>query len=479
MAFVAQRRLGRERPSLPPPLTGAALIGSTMQLKGVGVWGPCPSALPVQVTLDEWCGLSLRVAGLPASKMSRSELAELIVSGEGSGLEFKSDRITPAQLAREMAALLNLEGGHILLGVEDDGTVTGLRRPRKDVEEWVMEVARTHIQPATIPFWEVVEWDQDTAVGIVSIPANAPDKPYKAKVGSAWSTKVRVGTTTRDATREEEERLYQQSGGLRYGLKPVMGTGIDSLDFLRLRDYFINVLEGEVPDEDDREGWEALLSNLELVTRTGHHLTATIDGMLLFGRNTRRKLPQSGIRAICYVGEEPDYATRADEVLAGPLVPLRARDGSFVELGLVDRAWDFVRRNTTPTARIEGMRRIDRWEFPEVVVREAVANALIHRDYSIFGTDITFTIFSNRLEVRSPGRLPNTITASKMKSGMRYARNQNLVHVMRDYGYVDARGMGVRNKMIPGMLVHNGTEPDLLEDESDCTVRLWKERKPS
>lgn len=413
------------------------------------------------------------------SKVNRSRLAELLDSGEDSGLEFESDRISSAQLAREMAALLNLDGGHILLGVEDDGTVTGLGRPRKDVAEWVMEVARTHVQPPTIPYWEVVEWDQDTVVGIVSLPANAPDKPYKSKVGSAWSTKVRVGATTRDATREQEERLYQQSGGLRYGLKPVLGTGIDSLDRLRLRDYFANVLEGEAPDEDDREAWEVLLANMELITRTGHHLTATIDGMLLFGQNTRRKLPQSGIRAICYVGEEPDYATRADEVLAGPLVPLRARDGSFVELGLVDRAWDFVRRNTTPTARIEGMRRIDRWEFPEAVVREAVANALVHRDYSIFGTDITLTIFSNRLEVRSPGRLPNTITASKMKSGMRYARNQNLVHVMRDYGYIDARGMGVRNKMIPGMLAHNGTEPDLLEDDSDFTVRLWKEGKPS
>lgn len=410
--------------------------------------------------------------------MKRSKLAELIASGEDSGLEFKSDRISPAQLAREMAALLNLEGGYVLLGVEDDRTVTGLRRPRKDVEEWVMEVARTHIQPATIPFWEVVEWDHDTVVGIVSLPANAPDKPYKAKAGATWSTKVRAGTTTRDATREEEERLYQQSGGLRYGLKPVLGTGMDSLDVLRLREYFTKVLEGEAPDDDDREGWEVLLSNMELVTPTGSHVTATIDGMLLFGRNTRRKLPQSGIRAICYVGEEPDYATRADEVLAGPLVPLRARDGSFVELGLVDRAWDFVRRNTTPTARIEGMRRIDRWEFPEVVVREAIANALVHRDYSIFGTDIMLVIYSNRLEVLSPGGLPSTITTSKMKSGMRYARNQNLVNVLRDYGYVDARGMGVRNKMVPGMRAHNGTEPDLLEDDTQFTVRLWKDGDP-
>ena len=83
-------------------------------------------------------------------------------------------------------------------------------------------------------------------------------------------------------------------------------------------------------------------------------------------------------------------------------------------------------------------------------------------------------IFSNRLEITSPGRLPNTVTPDGMRAGMRYARNQNLVNVMRDYGYVDARGMGVRTKIIPGMRAHNGTEPDLIEDEHRFTVRVWK-----
>ena len=64
-----------------------------------------------------------------------------------------------------------------------------------------------------------------------------------------------------------------------------------------------------------------------------------------------------------------------------------------------------------------------------------------------------------------------------MKSGMRYARNQTLVNIMRDYGYVDARGMGVRNKLIPGMLEHNGTEPDFIKKESRFIVRLWKTPK--
>ena len=109
-------------------------------------------------------------------------------------------------------------------------------------------------------------------------------------------------------------------------------------------------------------------------------------------------------------------------------------------------------------------------------MREVVVNALVHRDYSIAGTDITLSIFSNRFEIQSPGRLPNTVTVDGMKSGMRYARNQTLVNVMRDYGYVDARGMGVRNKIIPGMRAHNGTQPDLIEEEHRFTVRLWKER---
>ncbi len=116
-------------------------------------------------------------------------------------------------------------------------------------------------------------------------------------------------------------------------------------------------------------------------------------------------------------------------------------------------------------------------EFPEEAVREAVVNALVHRDYSIVGTDIMLVIYSDRLEVVSPGRLPNTVTLAGMRLGMRYARNQTLVNVMRDYGYVDARGMGIRNKIIPGMLAHNGTEPDLIEEEHRFTVRLWKKPK--
>ena len=412
--------------------------------------------------------------------MTRNELTQLIRNQDNSGVAFMRDSISADRLAAEMAALLNRNGGHILLGVEDDRRVSGLTRGRMQVEEWVIEAAQSHLQPDAIPSWETIQWDDGKLVGVVSLPEDAPDKPYKARREFGWVTTMRVGTATRDATREEEARLYQQSGQLQYELKPVPrapGTAVDNLDWRRLHEYFTRVLAGDAPsDEDeDTDAWNALLSNLDLATASVRRTTATIGGVLLFGKNPKRWLPQSGIRAICYPGEQPDYATRADEDLRGPMAPLRARDGLLVEPGLVDQAWDFVRRNTTPTAWIEGLRRIDRWEYPEEVVREAVANALIHRDYSIVGTDVMLAIYSNRLEVVSPGRLPNTVTTEGMKLGARHARNQLLVNVMRDYEYVDARGMGVRNKLIPGMKAHNGTEPDLIEEEYRFTVRLWKE----
>jgi ATP-dependent DNA helicase RecG len=408
--------------------------------------------------------------------MNRTELEELIRNGENSGVEFKRDDVQNHDLAKELTAFLNLGGGTLLLGVEDNGRISGTTRDRLD--EWVAELCRVKINPPVVP---LLAWVRDAEPGrhVLAVTVTlGPDKPY-ARLHDGRSTYfIRVGSTTREASREEMQRMFQASGRLQYGLKPVSGAGLDAFDRRRLRDYFTRVLRGTAPAEEDLGEWATLLRNIELMTESAVQEVATIDGLLLFGKSTHRFLPQSGVRALCYPGTEPDYATRADEDLRGAMVPLGGADGTLVEVGLVEQAWDFVRRNTTPTAHLQGGRRIDRWEYPEGVVREAVVNALVHRDYSIAGTDILLAIYADRLELVSPGRLPNTVTVEGIKSGMRYARNQTLVNVMRDYGYVDARGMGVRNKIIPGMREHNETEPDLIAEESRFTVRLWKARRP-
>ena len=406
--------------------------------------------------------------------MNKTDLMERIRNGEDSTLEFKRADVRNDEVARELVAFLNLEGGIVLLGVDDDGTVSGTTR--SDLEEWISDLCRVKIEPPVIP---VLSWTKDAEPGrhVLAVRVSlGPNKPYARVHNNRKTYYIRVGKTTREASREELERMFQASGQLRYGLKPVPGADFGALDLRRLKDYFVRVTNGAVPNDDDVLGWETLLRNLDLMTTAaaGQHV-ATVDGLLLFGRMPGRFLPQSGVRAVCYPGVEPDYAARADEDLRGVLTPLGTADGSIGESGLVDRAWDFVRRNTQPAARLEGLRRVDRWDVPENVVREAVVNALVHRDYSIAGTDVMLAIYADRIEIESPGRLPNTVTVEGMKSGLRYARNQALVNVMRDYGYVDARGMGVRNKIIPGMRAHNGTEPDLIEEAHRFIVRLWKE----
>ena len=406
--------------------------------------------------------------------MNRTDLLRLIAAGEGSRVEFKRDDVRPEKLAQVIAGLLNVEGGQVLLGVEDSGEISGLTRAGGEAEEWIMQVARDHLVPPIIPTWEVTEYEGGAMVGIVTVPSNAPDKPYKCKQGSNWVTKVRVGTATRDATREEEQRLYQQSGGLRFGLKPVLGAGVADLDFRRLEDYFVRIRGDVEMPSPGSEPWRRLLCNLELAIEAGGETYATVDGMLLFGQNAGRFLPQCGIRAVCFASLEPGYATKSDESIKGPLVGLFSDGGELVETGVVERALDFVRRNTDTSAALEDGRRIQRRDFPEEAVREVVVNALIHRDYSIAGTDVLLSVFDDRIEVQSPGSLPNTVSIEGMRAGVRYARNQVMMSIMRDYKYVEGLGMGIRRQVIPAMERHNGTEPEFFEEETRFTVCLRK-----
>ena len=429
--------------------------------------------------------------------MNRTELEELIRSGENSGVEFKRDDVIRERLAKELAALLNLRGGYLLLGVEDDGTVTGLTRAPELAEEWIMEVARVHLRPAAIPFWEALMLDDGNVVGVISLPADAPDKPYKAKRSSAWVTQVRVGTTIRDATDAEEARLYMQSGHLQYDRKPVPGATFDDLDLRRLVNYFRDLRQQGTPENTDLESWLRLLVNTELMTEDRPRPMPSAGGLLLFGLKPNRFLPQAGISAVAYSGTEKGYDAKARATMRGPAVslfptlssdpgqplyPLLPRTfseaGNAVEAGVIEQALDFVRRNIEVTAWIEsGGRRLERSDYPLEAVREALVNAVAHRDYTITVTDIELSIYTDRIEIISPGRLPNTVTVDKMRAGYRASRNELIKEMLRDYRYIEATGLGVPRRIIGGMRAHNGTEPDLIEEDDRFLVRLWKEAR--
>jgi ATP-dependent DNA helicase RecG len=321
--------------------------------------------------------------------------------------------------------------------------------------------------------------DDGKVVGIVGLPADSPGKPYKARRGQAWVTYVRVGSTSREGSREEEGRLYQAARLVRYDIKPVPDTGLADLDFNRLENYFRDILKRQLLDRNVLEGWERLLLNTDLLAASEGAICPSVAGMLLFGSNPNRRLPQAGVTAAAFPGGTKDYNTTDEERIRGPLVSIVTTQGRVGDKGVIDRTVDFVARNMGTTAWLEGGRRRRRRAFPVDAVREAVVNAVAHRDYTIVGTDIEVSIYSDRLEVISPGRLPNGVTVEKMKEGLRAARNELLKEILRDYGYIEHLGMGVRNRIIESMRVHNGTEPDLIEEENRFIVRLWKERRPA
>jgi ATP-dependent DNA helicase RecG len=130
-----------------------------------------------------------------------------------------------------------------------------------------------------------------------------------------------------------------------------------------------------------------------------------------------------------------------------------------------------------PDAIDENFRREKIWFYPYEALRELLINALAHRDWSRF-VDVEIAGYRDRLEIISPGSLPNAMTVEKMLAGQRSARNHIVVEVLRDYGYVDARGMGVRTKVVP-VLKAAGTEPgfEVTEDYLKTTIKQVKGQK--
>lgn len=408
--------------------------------------------------------------------MNRTELFELIAHHENSRVEFKRDDCHPDDLAKEMSALLNLEGGVILLGVEDDARISGLTRNREAAEEWVMNITRQNLQPAIIPVWTCMTMEAGQEVGIIELAADSPGKPYKARRGKAWVTFIRVGSTSREATREEEGRLYQAARLVRYEIKAVSDTGLESLDMDRIENYYRDVLKRSVPARADLENRRRLLLNSDLLVAQGDdEVGASVSGLLLFGKNPNRRLPQAGVTAVAFPGRAKEYNTVDEERIRGPLTSRVSRRGAAVEKGVIDRTVDFVKRNMGSVAWLDGGRRHRKRAYPLDAVREAIVNAVAHRDYAREGTDIEVSLYEDRLEVISPGRLPNGVTVEKMKEGVvRVARNELLKEILRDYGYIEHYGMGVRKRIIESMRRHNGTEPDLIEEDDRFIVRLCK-----
>ena len=407
--------------------------------------------------------------------MTKSELLELIANRENSGVEFKSDDLRPERLAREVVALANFRGGRILLGVEDDGAITGIRR--NDLEQWIMDaVFGRKVHPMILPFYEEVQVDDQHRVAVITVTQGTA-KPYVVRHNDREEIYVRVGSTSRLATREQQARMFALGGMLHAELLPVSGSALRDLSKERLEHYLTAVV-GDKKLPNSGAAWHERLCGLGFMAeREDGEPVCTIAGLVLFGYRPRRLLRQAGVRWIAFKGDDKAYDALDDQVLDGPLVALWKGHPNgrreMVEKGLIEVLVDAMRPFVSEeSGEVDASMRRDRhWHYPVEALREAIVNALAHRDWTRY-EEAEVVRYADRLVVASPGALPNTMTVGKMIAGQRSPRNPLVVDVLRDYGYVDARGMGVRNKIIPLLAERNGVEPDFHASEDHLVVTM-------
>lgn len=359
-------------------------------------------------------------------------ILELIQQGEGPSVEFKTDAVRTESVAREIVALANTKGGTILIGVTDDGSVEGVVDVRK-WEERVANIARNSVIPSIELGFFAARIQQNDVVG-VSVPKGL-DKPYQTTDGKYY---LRVGTTNRIATQSELLRLFQAGGVFHYDLTPVPGTDIKDLNFAKLDNYFASYNFSFSREQEEKK--KRLLQNTDVLTSNGE---ATLAGLLLFGSNPSRYLPQNGI----------SFAYFRGKTLGEELIDKQKVDGNLDYQ--VDTGVAILKNHLVTPSTIAGSKRVNtRYTYPDKVFREVLTNAVVHRNYAIVGSRIRLFLFEDRLEVISPGRLPNTVTIEKLPFGVSFATNPVIVKFMENLNYIDQLGRGL--PMVYQEAVSNG-----------------------
>lgn len=288
---------------------------------------------------------------------------------------------------------------------------------------------------------------------------------------------IRMGDRSELASREQQLRLFESGGLLHVEVLPVAGTSFHHLDKQRL-DYYLSeiIKDPDIPTTDTE--WEKRLLGLSLMVSDGlGNNVCSVAGLVCFANNPRRYLRQSGLRVMAFSGDDKDYQAQLDVVLDAPLVGrwVVNPEGQNIldQEGVIEKLSTAIKPFVSEeSADIDSnMRRERLWYYPWEALRETVINALAHRDWTI-AVDIELSIYSDRLEVISPGKLQNSMTIEKMIAGQRSPRNPLIMDILRDYAYVDARGMGVRTKIIPLMRKFNENDPvfELTDDYLKTTL---------
>ncbi len=375
------------------------------------------------------------------------ELVQKISLGEDSVLEFKEVEIkgrrvtnpNAESMAGECTAFVNAHGGVILLGVKDSGEIIGIPGTHIQlVQQWVENICQNNCDPPLNPIITKILMPGNSGAPAPVLKIEIP-KSIFAHATSSGLWYHRAGSSKQKLSPQALTRLLQQhSQGYVFEEKAIPQASLADLDFELYRKY--HELRQLGPIDETLMPLENVFVNLKIAERQEGKILPTIAGMLMFGKTPQKFLPNAFIDCVIYAGMLPD---------SNRLINATQCPGTISEQ--VVRAIEFVKRYMDVGAQKDELGRQDLPQYALNAVREAVVNAVAHRDYSIAGSSIRLFMFDDRLELASPGRLPNTITIESLYVGaIPYRRNQILVGFLKDYvnpitmrAFMESRGEGV------------------------------------
>lgn len=336
--------------------------------------------------------------------MEAIELLDIISKGESSTVQFK-ERVNDAySIATEMVAFSNSQGGLLIIGVNNKtGALNGLSFGEIEAtNQLLVNAASDNVKGPIIIFTEQLSIEGHTI--IVAHIKEGSDKPYRDNKGVVW---VKNGSDKRKVVSNDELlRMLQSSGNLAADEEPVASSTYNDIDI----DFFKNFVQKKTEKSFDvlDQSLPQILNNMGFAKDE----KLTLAGLLLFGKRPQAFKPVFSVQCISFVGNDVSGTEFRDS--EPPF------EGNLTEL--YEQTMNFILRNIHKVQVGESFNILGRLEIPKEAFEELVVNSLIHRDYFIKSAIKVF-IFDNRIEIISPGKLPNTLTVEKIKSGTSIARN--------------------------------------------------------
>lgn len=358
--------------------------------------------------------------------LTEATLLQRVALGEYTRQQFKRTFNSPDALAAELAAFANSGGGTLLIGVNDDGSLAGLDAAElRRLNQMLSNASSQHVRPPLHPHTENVQ-THTGLVMVVTVP-NGLAKPYLDQQGRIW---VKQGADKRHVTaREELQRMFQRGGLVHADVVPVAGTSNADLDEPSFRRYLAEHYSADHSGSASAGlPLDALLQNLGLADGLGDGLELNLTGLLLFGRNPLRWRPAFTIKAVAFPGTRITDTRYLDSQDISGTLPQQYTE-----------ALAFIKRNLHRVQRDQGFNSPGILEVPEIALQELLVNALVHRDY-FTSASIRILVFTDRIDIISPGHLPDSLSVDDIRHGKTNRRNPTLSeHAFRLLPY---RGLG-------------------------------------